>query len=112
MCFWYRFYFNEIFPVVILVHTSYFSILYRWGNVISFFQIFLKKKIINIQDKMSKKEALEILHYEGASREQIISSHQKLVVKKSSRLRRIGLGYKKIKSSQRYSFGLRFFIFK
>ena len=61
---------------------------------------------------MSKKEALEILGLrEGASREQIISSHQKLVKKKSSRLRRIGLGYKKIKSGQRYSFGLRFFYF-
>ena len=47
-----------------------------------FFKYFFKKKNNNTQDKMSKKEALEILGLqEGASREQIIKSHQKLVKK-------------------------------
>ena len=73
----------RFFPGVISSIPAIFLILYRWGNVISFFSnIFLKKKYYNTQDKMSKKEALEILGLqEGASREQIISSHQNLVKK-------------------------------
>ena len=77
------FYLTRFFPGVISSIPAIFLILYRWGNVISFFSnIFLKKKNNNTQDKMSKKEALEILGlHEGASREQIIKSHQKLVKK-------------------------------
>ena len=77
------FYLTRFFPGVISSIPAIFLILYRWGNVISFFSnIFLKKKYYNTQDKMSKKEALEILGLqEGASREQIISSHQNLVKK-------------------------------
>ena len=77
------FYLMRFFPGVISSIPAIFLILYRWGNVISFFSnIFLKKKYYNTQDKMSKKEALEILGLqEGASREQIISSHQNLVKK-------------------------------
>ena len=77
------FFLMRFFPGVISSIPAIFLILYRWGNVISFFSnIFLKKKNNNIQDKMSKKEALEILGLqEGASREQIISSHQNLVKK-------------------------------
>ena len=77
------FYLMRFFPGVISSIRAIFLILYRWGNVISFFSnIFLKKKYYNTQDKMSKKEALEILGLqEGASREQIISSHQNLVKK-------------------------------
>ena len=77
------FYLMRFFPGVISSIPAIFLILYRWGNVISFFSnIFLKKKNNNIQDKMSKKEALEILGLrEGASKEQIISSHQNLVKK-------------------------------
>ena len=76
------FYLMRFFPGVISSIPAIFLILYRWGNVISFFSnIFLKKKY-NTQDKMTKKEALEILGLqEGASREQIISSHQNLVKK-------------------------------
>ena len=77
------FYLMRFFPGVISSIPAIFLILYRWGNVISFFSnIFLKKKYYNTQDKMSKKEALEILGLqEGASREQIISSQQNLVKK-------------------------------
>ena len=77
------FYLMRFFPGVISSLPAIFLILYRWGNVISFFSnIFLKKKYYNTQDKMSKKEALEILGLqEGASREHIISSHQNLVKK-------------------------------
>jgi hypothetical protein len=77
------FYLMRFFPGVISSIPAIFLILYRWGNVISFFSnIFLKKKYYNTQDRMSKKEALEILGLqEGASREQIISSHQNLVKK-------------------------------
>ena len=77
------FYLMRFFPGVISSIPAIFLILYRWGNVISFFSnIFLKKKNNNIHDKMSKKEALEILGLqEDASREQIIKSHQKLVKK-------------------------------
>ena len=77
------FFLMRFFPGVISSIPAIFLILYRWGNVISFFSnIFLKKKNNNIQDKMSKKEALEILGLrEGASKEQIISSHQNLVKK-------------------------------
>jgi hypothetical protein len=77
------FYLMRFFPGVISSIPAIFLILYRWGNVISFFSnIFLKKKYNNTQDKMTKKEALEILGLrEGASREQIISSHQNLVKK-------------------------------
>ena len=77
------FYLTRFFPGVISSIPAIFLILYRWGNVISFFSnIFLKKKNNNTHDKMSKKEALEILGLqEGASREQIIKSHQKLVKK-------------------------------
>ena len=77
------FYLMRFFPGVISSIPAIFLILYRWGNVISFFSnIFLKKKYYNTQDKMSKKEALEILGLqEGASREQILSSHQNLVKK-------------------------------
>ena len=77
------FYLMRFFPGVISSIPAIFLILYRWGNVISFFSnIFLKKKYYNTQDKMSKKEALEILGLrEGASKEQIISSHQNLVKK-------------------------------
>ena len=77
------FYLMRFFPGVISSIPAIFLILYRWGNVISFFSnIFLKKKYYNTQDRMSKKEALEILGLqEGASREQIIRSHQNLVKK-------------------------------
>ena len=77
------FYLMRFFPGVISSIPAIFLILYRWGNVISFFSnIFLKKKYYNTQDRMSKKEALEILGLrEGASKEQIISSHQNLVKK-------------------------------
>ena len=74
----------RFFPGVISSIPAIFLILYRWGNVISFFtNIFFKKKNYgSSKDKMSKKEALEILGLEeGASREEIISSHQNLVKK-------------------------------
>ena len=69
----------RFFPAVITSIPAIFLILYRWGNFINFIaKVFLRNK----KENMTKKEALEILGLnEGASKEDIIKNHQKLIKK-------------------------------
>ena len=74
----------RFFPAVITSIPAIFLILYRWGNFINFIaKVFLRNKNQNFKkENMTKKEALEILGLnEGASKEDIIKNHQKLIKK-------------------------------
>ena len=74
----------RFFPAVITSIPAIFLILYRWGNFINFIaKVFLRNKNQNLKkENMTKKEALEILGLnEGASKEDIIKNHQKLIKK-------------------------------
>ena len=74
----------RFFPAVVTSIPAIFLILFRWGNFINFIaQVFLKKRSqYSNKETMTKKEALEILGLDdGASKEDIIKSHQKLIKK-------------------------------
>ena len=74
----------RFFPAVITSIPAIFLILYRWGNFINFIaKVFLRNRSqYSKKETMTKKEALEILGLEeGASREDIIKNHQKLIKK-------------------------------
>ena len=74
----------RFFPAVITSIPAIFLILYRWGNFINFIaKVFLRNKNQNFKkENMTKKEALEILGLnDGASKEDIIKNHQKLIKK-------------------------------
>ena len=78
------FYLMRFFPGVISSIPAIFLILYRWGNVISFFSnIFFKRTKSNFNnEQMTRKQALEILGLdEGATKQEIINSHQNLIKK-------------------------------
>ena len=78
------FYFMRFFPAVISAIPAIFLILYRWSSFIGFIaNIFFKGKFKKHQSQsISKKEALEILGLrEGASKDQILESYQKLMKK-------------------------------
>ena len=74
----------RFFPAVITSIPAIFLILFRWGNFINFIaKVFLRNRSqYSKKETMTKKEALEILGLdEGASREDIIKNHQKLIKK-------------------------------
>ena len=74
----------RFFPAVITSIPAIFLILFRWGNFINFIaKVFLRNKNQYFKkENMTKKEALEILGLnEGASKEDIIKNHQRLVKK-------------------------------
>ena len=74
----------RFFPAAITSIPAIFLILFRWGNFINFIaKVFLRSKSQRFKKEiMTKKEALEILGLdEGASKEDIIKSHQKLIKK-------------------------------
>ena len=74
----------RFFPAVITSIPAIFLILFRWGNFISFIaKVFLRNKNQDFKkENMTKKEALEILGLnDGASKEDIIKNHQKLIKK-------------------------------
>ena len=74
----------RFFPAVITSIPAIFLILFRWGNFINFIaKVFLRSRSqYSKKETMTKKEALEILGLEeGASREDIIKNHQKLIKK-------------------------------
>ena len=74
----------RFFPAVITSIPAIFLILYRLGNFINFIaKVFLRNKNQHFKkENMTKKEALEILGLnEGASKEDIIKNHQKLIKK-------------------------------
>ena len=77
----------RFFPAVITSIPAIFLILFRWGNFINFIaKVFLRNKKSQHfkKENMTKKEALEILGLnEGASKEDIIKNHQKLIKKKT-----------------------------
>ena len=75
-------YLTRFFPGVISSIPAIFLILYRWGNVINFVsKLFLNKKKFS-KGSMTRGEAYEILGLkEGASKEEILKNHQKLVKK-------------------------------
>tara|TARA_B100001989_G_C24478101_1_gene432920 strand:+ start:56 stop:502 length:447 start_codon:yes stop_codon:yes gene_type:complete len=74
----------RFFPAVITSIPAIILILFRWGNFINFIaKVFLRSRSQHFKkETMTKKEALEILGLdEGASKEDIIKSHQKLIKK-------------------------------
>ncbi len=72
----------RFFPAIISSIPAIFLILYRWGNFINFLsRVFLNKKFSS-EKSMTRSEALEILGLqEGASKEEILKSHQELIKK-------------------------------
>lgn len=79
------FYLMRFFPAIISSIPVFFLILYRWGPLISFFsKLFFKKTSSksSYHQKMTKKEALEILGLKkNASRKEILDSYQNLMKK-------------------------------
>lgn len=75
-------YLMRFFPAIISSIPAIFLILYRWGNFINFLsRVFLSKKFSS-ERSMTRSEALEILGLqEGASKEEILKSHQELIKK-------------------------------
>ena len=80
----YCFIFNEILSGCNNIYSCNIFNTLRWGNFINFIaKVFLRNKNQHFKkENMTKKEALEILGLnEGASKEDIIKNHQKLIKK-------------------------------
>ncbi len=77
-------YFMRFFPAVISAIPAIFLILYRWSGFINFLaNVFFNHKSANKRNHiLTRKDALEILGLqEGATKEEIIASYQKMMKK-------------------------------
>ena len=77
-------YLMRFFPAIISTIPAIFLILYRWGNILKFIAtIFLKRSFSKPSNSsMTKKEAYQILGLrEGATKDEILESYQKLMKK-------------------------------